>query len=338
MSSSKRPRTSVSPTVSPSSSPEPEPTHKALRTSGAGHPLLCTLPPTCSHKPTPIANSKDLETHYATYHAHVCEDPGCSCVFPEARLLELHQTECHDPLAAIRKEHGDKIFACYLTTCLKLFLTPKARRLHLINAHGFPKEYFFAVTNKGVGGLLKKWGEGASMIRREWKKREGDENKDNNTQSDTGTAEENEVEEPNHEHDLRAGEKSDDLDALADSMTSLSLVPNSIRFGRGGKGGGFPHPTGSDSTDGRTRTRGRGGRRGRRATSRYAPGGGQEGGAAMDVDSGPSSGYRGFPRGINRGFIPRGRARGLVPPIHAVPRGGPGIIVRGKGGTGTGFV
>jgi len=28
------------------------------------------------------------------------------------------------------------------------------------------------VTNKGVGGLLKKWGEGASLIRKEWKARE----------------------------------------------------------------------------------------------------------------------------------------------------------------------
>ncbi|KAK0466844.1 uncharacterized protein EV420DRAFT_1635883 [Desarmillaria tabescens] len=347
MSSSKRPRTSVSPTVSPSSSsPEPEPTHKALRTAAsAGHPLLCTLPPTCSHKPTPIANSKDLETHYATYHAHVCEEPGCSCVFPEARLLELNAMTL---LAAIRKERGDKIFACHLTTCPKVFQTPKARRLHLINAHGFPKEYFFAVTNKGVGGLLKKWGEGASMIRGEWKKKEGNDDEEeegNDTQSDTGTAEEIKIEEPSHEHDPRAGEKSEDLDALADSMTSLSLVPNSIRFGRGGKGGGFPHShthphhASPDSTDGRTRTRGRGGRRGKRAMSRYAPGGGgQEGGAAMDVDSGPSVGRRGFPRGINRGFVPRARARGLAPPLHTVSRGGPGIIMRGRGGAGTGFV
>ncbi|KAK0188542.1 hypothetical protein F5146DRAFT_1055661 [Armillaria mellea] len=330
MSSSKRPRASISPTVSPSSSPEPEPTHKALRTAGAGHPLLCTLPPTCSHTPTPIANSKDLETHYATYHAHVCEERGCSCVFPEARLLELHQTECHDPLAAIRKERGDKIFACHLTTCPKLFLTPKARRLHLINAHGFPKEYFFAVTNKGVGGLLKKWGEGASMIRGEWKKKEGPvDDDDNDIQSDNGTVEENEIEEPSH--DLHAEEKGEDLDVLADSMTSLSLVPDSIRFGRGGKGGGFPHPyphpPSSDSTDSRTRSRGRGGRKGKRAISRY---GGHEGGAAMDVDSGPSSAHRGFPRGINRGFnVPRARARGLVPPLHTVSRGGQ---ARGRGG------
>ena len=63
-------------------------------------------------------------------------------------------------------------FACHIETCPKLFTTPKNRRLHLIQTHGYPKEYFFAVTNKGVGGLLKKWGEGASLIRGSWKSRE----------------------------------------------------------------------------------------------------------------------------------------------------------------------
>lgn len=102
-----------------------------MRESASGavaHPLLCTLPPTCNHRPTPIANTKDLEAHYATYHAHVCEESGCSSVFPDPRLLELvsdslfyfdirefkeffiqHQTECHDPIAAVRKDRGEKI-------------------------------------------------------------------------------------------------------------------------------------------------------------------------------------------------------------------------------------
>lgn len=117
------------------------PMFKSSRTSDA-HPhdrtLLCTLPPTCNpplNTPTPIANSRDLEIHYGKYHAHVCEQRGCGCVFPDARLLELvrmsiwprhrrracfadvvifadyrqHQTECHDPLAAVRKERGEKI-------------------------------------------------------------------------------------------------------------------------------------------------------------------------------------------------------------------------------------
>lgn len=63
-------------------------------------------------------------------------------------------------------------FACHLPSCPRLFANPKGRRLHLISAHAYPKEYFFAVTNKGVGGLLKKWGEGASMVRGKWTPRE----------------------------------------------------------------------------------------------------------------------------------------------------------------------
>ncbi|KAF8416548.1 hypothetical protein L210DRAFT_3523182 [Boletus edulis BED1] len=72
------------------------PMYKSSRTSTHPHgrdcALLCTLPPTCNpphNKPTPIANSRDLEIHYGKYHAHVCEQRGCGCVFPDAQLLEL---------------------------------------------------------------------------------------------------------------------------------------------------------------------------------------------------------------------------------------------------------
>ncbi|KAF8902368.1 hypothetical protein CPB84DRAFT_1641140, partial [Gymnopilus junonius] len=71
--------------------------------------LYCNLPPTCHHRPTPLKDTNELERHYATHHAFVCETNKCGCVFTDARLLELHQTECHDPLAALRKERGDKI-------------------------------------------------------------------------------------------------------------------------------------------------------------------------------------------------------------------------------------
>ena len=94
--SSKRART---PPISDSRTPSPEPTPKAIRTASlhgsdaapGSEPLLCTLPPTCNppNRPTPLANSTELEKHYAKYHAHVCEERGCGCVFPEERLLAL---------------------------------------------------------------------------------------------------------------------------------------------------------------------------------------------------------------------------------------------------------
>lgn len=101
MSSFKRARSPQRHDDSPSPSPTPSPTFKAARTSatpppGAGEPstsshILCTLPPTCNppNRPTSLEDTRDLEAHYAMYHAHVCEDVGCGCVFPDERLLEL---------------------------------------------------------------------------------------------------------------------------------------------------------------------------------------------------------------------------------------------------------
>ena len=51
--------------------------------------MWCTLPPTCHTHPTSVGSSAELEAHYARYHAHVCHEEGCMCVFPDARLLEL---------------------------------------------------------------------------------------------------------------------------------------------------------------------------------------------------------------------------------------------------------
>lgn len=95
----KRPRTPSTSSSSPSTSPAQAPPKAARLAPGESfssvveaiphHPLICTLPPTCDRKPTPIANTNELESHYAHYHAHVCAVKGCRCVFPEERLLVL---------------------------------------------------------------------------------------------------------------------------------------------------------------------------------------------------------------------------------------------------------
>ncbi|KAJ7623701.1 hypothetical protein FB45DRAFT_926507 [Roridomyces roridus] len=301
------------------------PTTKAQRTTPGPEdpatvlPLLCTLPPTCNHTPTPLANSKDLESHYATYHAHVCEEPACNCVFPDARLLQIHQTECHDPLAAVRKDRGEKIFACHLETCNRMFATPKARRLHLIQGHGYPKEYYFAVTNKGVGGLLKRWGEGASLMRGQWKPRdpqpEQQQQPVGHKRRDSVLVEEDDEDEEDESPVApTAPPANEGMDTLTDSLNALSIVPPSIRFGRGGKNGGFSNehvPRGKAN-------RGRGGQ--------------QRHKDEMDVEVIPVDGHvpaRGRGRGVwvDRGgapsealaYVPRGvRARGRG---RAAPRG-----------------
>ncbi|KAG1738972.1 hypothetical protein EDB19DRAFT_1712202 [Suillus lakei] len=375
MSSNKRQRTLSgsrlslpSQSQSSSLSPETEPMYKSSRTAEEAtgdRRLLCTLPPTCNpphNRPTPIANSRDLEAHYGKYHAQVCEQKGCGFVFPDARLLELHQTECHDPLAAVRKDRGDKIFACHLVSCPKLFQTPKARRLHLIQAHSYPKEYFFAVTNKGVGGLLKRWGDGASMIRGTWKPRDnkteekdseddemiidedeedGDEGEDEESSSgdeQNGEAtpkirHHQELEEiptraaispPRRGNGAVQTAASHDVDKLANSMNSLSLVPPSIRFGRGGKNGGFVHPEMHNPQVSKfnPHTFGPRGGRGRARIATVVPRAGSHNvhigaphSAEVDIQPGRGPTSRGVPpRGragvihVGRGF--RGRGRG----------------------------
>ncbi|EJU03710.1 hypothetical protein DACRYDRAFT_14748 [Dacryopinax primogenitus] len=163
------------------SSPSPSPPPKIRRSqrpepststgTGTSAALTCTLPPTCHRHPAVLEDAQALERHYRTYHTHVCQERKCLAVFPDDRLLELHFAECHDPIFAIRKERGEKTFACFIPTCPRTFLIPAKRRLHLIDAHHYPKEYFFAITNKGIGGLLQKWGEGVSLVRPEWKPR-----------------------------------------------------------------------------------------------------------------------------------------------------------------------
>ena len=154
---------------------------------------------------------------------------------------------------------------------------------------------------------MKKWGEGASLIRKEWKTREendkggkeggvvdmnhrtgGDDkmavdDEDGDDEEDDDDEEEEEEEEqatprmlPRRTigvnsppqlssqpdtHDRDADGRNNDLTNLTESLNSLTLVPTSIRFGRGGKSGGFiprGHGRGKHGKADRGRGRGRG--------------------------------------------------------------------------------
>ncbi|KAG9003588.1 hypothetical protein FRB93_011006 [Tulasnella sp. JGI-2019a] len=279
---------------------------KRTSISSSAAPISCTLPPTCNapNPPSLLASSKEFEQHYATYHTHICtapevkRNPGssreapCGKVFPDARLLDLHFAECHDPLIAVRQDRGEKTFSCFLGSCDGIFQTPKGRRLHLIDVHGYPKEYYFSVTTNGVGDILNKWGQGASLLRKEWKPREPKEAQSGHQRSESmevdfkaattnsnpsspdqtmitrdspphlkSPASPSRRSEPSKQLSdqkapawpIMAKEKAEaapnDLDALTSGLSSLSLVPSSIRFGRGrggallGRGSGPPPKT-----------------------------------------------------------------------------------------------
>ena len=117
------------------------------------------------------------------------------------------------------------------------------------------------MTNKGVGGLLKRWGEGASLVRKPWKARESsdameDDDSEGDSEEDGEAKAEAEGEDgeatprmtpkktlhvspPSTSQGRPTGPESD-VSTLASSMSSLTLIPNTVRFGRGAKTtGGF---------------------------------------------------------------------------------------------------
>lgn len=192
-------------------------------------------------------------------------------------------------------------FACFDANCKNTFTTPKGRRLHLIDKHKYPPNFHFAITNKGIGGLLRKWGEGATLLRKEYtpNKKEtetADERRDEpaspideDSESEdlvlpksefasgyhtpkapiapsptatarTQTPERSQTEVLHMDASPAEPIHSTNVDALADSMSSLSLVPPAVHFGRGGVRGGFKQPayTRGMVARGRSRARGRG--------------------------------------------------------------------------------
>ncbi|KAF9784952.1 hypothetical protein BJ322DRAFT_1005819 [Thelephora terrestris] len=250
---------------SPSSSPA-----KTTRIPQSANPFICELPPTCNKHPTTLESASEMESHYSTCHAHVCSAEGCNRIFPEQRFLDLHQTECHNPIAEIKKDRGERIFACFNVNCKSTFTTPKGRRLHLIDKHKYPPNFYFSITNKGIGGLLRRWGEGATLLRKEYtpskKGTETETTDERHEESSSAIDDDSESEDLTEVRDMDPSPSepapSVDVDVLADSMSSLALVPPSVHFGRGGVRGGFKQPPRGMAGRGRVRARGRGRGRG----------------------------------------------------------------------------
>ncbi|GAA6030409.1 hypothetical protein JCM8097_009094 [Rhodosporidiobolus ruineniae] len=245
------------------------PSSKAFRSSSPPSArYTCTLPPSCHNSPYTFSSLDALDAHHRNYHAHVCTAPPptfewavsradqkrkgkermeegeggrgmvCGRVFPDERLLQLHLTECHDELAQLRRERGEKIFACFLPTCSHHTSTPKSRRLHLIDKHAYPKQYFFGVTIWGVEDVLEK---GGGMVRRDWKPRPGQPGYG----SDDGEKEPSPPMVPRKQLPTRSSspppppsKPSPDVDdlTLAFAGTSISLVPRSVRLAGAKKG------------------------------------------------------------------------------------------------------
>lgn len=65
--------------------------------------MRCSLPP---HKPLSFTSFEDYEVHYQKTHVNRCSE--CQKNFPDDHLLLLHIAEYHDPIAAEKRDQGEK--------------------------------------------------------------------------------------------------------------------------------------------------------------------------------------------------------------------------------------
>jgi hypothetical protein len=119
----------------------------------ADRTIRCSLPP---HADMDLPSYHAYEVHYEQYHLHRCSE--CLKNFPSDHYLQLHITENHDPITALKKERGERTvcleaelcyilrdtdinlqFACFVEDCDRKCSTAQKRRMHIIDKHGFPK-------------------------------------------------------------------------------------------------------------------------------------------------------------------------------------------------------
>jgi uncharacterized protein YlaI len=108
--------------------------------------MKCSLPP--HRELVQFDTLEAFDVHYAQIHTNRCSE--CGRNLPSAHLLSLHIDENHNPLRQALQERGEKTYACFLPDCEKRCSTPQKRRLHLIDKHGFPKDYNFRIVDRGI--------------------------------------------------------------------------------------------------------------------------------------------------------------------------------------------
>jgi hypothetical protein len=221
--------------------------------------MRCAL----NHKPLTFNTYEEYEVHYQQCHTNRCQQ--CHKNFPSAHFLELHIAESHDPITAARRDAGERTYACFVEGCEKVCGEWKKRRAHLVDKHGFPKNYDFLVVEHGIDGRrsLLRAGVDEQGHRKSSRERGGsissapgatpstdatsvsgsysespaEEQRSAAISSSTTQAEDShgnreaaESTEPKDD-DQSAGTKST-VNELTSAMSSLNMVPRSVTFGR----------------------------------------------------------------------------------------------------------
>ncbi len=145
-------------------------------------------------------------------------------------------------------------YQCFVEGCDKICSTPQKRRMHLTDKHMFPKNYDFQIVNTGIdkrSSMLRTRHRRCSSAASRALYREQQTKK---LPSPTLVESAPDVREspvsspeariPGATRSQNASSKPQhppiaDIDDLTSGMSALKFVPPSVRFGRGGRRGGF---------------------------------------------------------------------------------------------------
>ncbi|KAF4996107.1 hypothetical protein FGRMN_4700 [Fusarium graminum] len=206
--------------------------------------MRCNLPP--HREPLAFRSYDDYEVHYNKTHTNRCLE--CRKNFPSEHLLNVHIEEYHDPLVTVKKEQGEHTYSCFVEGCERKCMTHQKRRMHLIDKHMYPKNFFFAVTRDGIDGRRSLLNDSSHHRRRSSTSSQAIKSSRRRASLKEGENVFSE-QEPESQESPKAstvqkvepkGGQAKPVDTemadLAGAMSSLSFVPPSVRFGRGRAG------------------------------------------------------------------------------------------------------
>lgn len=224
--------------------------------SGQPVAMQCSLPP---HKePLKFKSYEEYETHYHSFHTNRCLD--CRKNFPSEHLLNVHIEEWHDPLVVVKRDRGEhtvslKIarpaklagvlisfqYSCFVEGCERKCLTHQKRRMHLVDKHMYPKNFFFGITKDGIDGRRSLLVENGHRRRSSSTTQpKGHYRRPSSATAQTPIAEtkgQADADEGAPPPPSDVGEQKDSTMAdLTGAMSALNFVPPSVRFGKGRAG------------------------------------------------------------------------------------------------------
>lgn len=86
-----------------------------------------------------FADLSSYESHYHSRHRNVCV--SCKKVLPTSYLLDVHISEEHDPVFALRAHN--RVYRCLIESCTETFSDANQRKDHLIHIHKYPSSFRF---------------------------------------------------------------------------------------------------------------------------------------------------------------------------------------------------